>query len=377
MANNNFARGPQNGFSGDNNDRGRQFSAYMSSVYENAIASTRSVDVVTQTTTLDDSLSTTDPDDIDSDQGTLTNALFFPTASSTNAGTTLVTQTSSQENSNLQSSSPSSEQSQVQNTSQSDDDGGGLSGGELAAAIAVPIIVVTLSALAAFLLFRRRRKSRQEQPNTPEVSSTHSRGGAAGFFGWREKWGSLRSSASSHKDPTPEVTSVNNQPAFVPARTISHEEQPPPYPVENAPRPTTEPQTRQLHLATDVPRAAPESTSPVSPLSPSEFLSPNPSFMRTARRGSTAASINSDAYSETASIHSARAARMSVGGPTMIAPLRNGSPNSTRHDRGPGSVGSSGTGDPFGDARRANTPSLEGLRIAISAAGSPKKEDQG
>ncbi|KAM3415117.1 hypothetical protein BST61_g10244 [Cercospora zeina] len=378
MADDIFARSPPNKVDsdGDPSDRGRQFSAYMSSVFAGAMASTRSVDVVTQTTTLGDVQSTPDATDTDSRGGPWTTAaLFVPTASS-DIGTTLATQSSSQGHSTPQQTSPTNQQ-HVQNHAQADHGGGGrISGGKLAAAIAVPIIVVTLSALVAFLLFRRRRKSRQDQPHT------RNRGGAAGFFGWRRKWGgSLRSSASSHEDRTPEVTSANHQNAFpnafVPARTIAHDERPPPHPVDPPPPPTTTPQMRQLQVATNIPRAAPQSTSPVSAMSPSEFLSPNPSFMQSARRGSVSASINSDAYSDTASIHSARAARMSVGGPTMIAPLPNTSPNSHRHDRGLGSMGSMGPGDPFDDARRVNTPSLEGLRFATSGAGSPIKEDLG
>ncbi|KAF2206561.1 hypothetical protein CERZMDRAFT_103227 [Cercospora zeae-maydis SCOH1-5] len=376
MADDIFARDPQTGFDsdGDPSDRGRQFSAFMSSIYEGAVASTRSVDVVTQTTTLNDAQSTADTDADDSPV-TTTTAWSFPTASP-GISTTLATQSSSRGNAAPQQT-PSTNQQQVPHTSPSDHGGrGGLSGGKLAAAIAVPIIVA-FSALAAFLLFRRRRKSRQDQQNTHQPSTRH-RGGAAG---WRRNWGSLRSSASSNHDPTPEVRSVNNQSpfpnAFVPIGTASHDEPPPPYPVVAPPRPAATPQMRQLHVVTNVPRAAPRSTSPVSPISASDFLSPNPSFMQSARRGSTSASINSDAYSETASIHSARAARMSVGGPTMIAPSQNTSPHSLRHDRGPGSVGSAGTGDPFEDARRANTPSLEGLRVAMSGAGSPKNEDLG
>ncbi|EMF09830.1 uncharacterized protein SEPMUDRAFT_150949 [Sphaerulina musiva SO2202] len=77
---------------------------------------------------------------------------------------------------------------------------------------------------------------------------------------------------------------------------------------------------------------------PVSPLLP-RFLSPSPSLHEQHRPG-TSPSINSDVYSDNASIHSARAARMSIGSPTMI--LHRGGTHHSDSPRG-------STGDPFDD----------------------------
>jgi hypothetical protein len=103
------------------------------------------------------------------------------------------------------------------------------------------------------------------------------------------------------------------------------------------------------------PRPSLNLSSPISPLSPAitDYLVPW-SHAHEHRPGSSrsARSINSDAYSDTASIHSARAARMSVGGPTMIKPsgLLTGS-----------RAGS--LGDPFDDPTTP-VPSLPGDALA-------------
>lgn len=116
-----------------------------------------------------------------------------------------------------------------------------------------------------------------------------------------------------------------------------------------------------LHLRTDqhndVPPVSPASTqnpralSPVSPISPtappaaaqsaSSFLTPTHS-LRTPTRSGSARSITSTLYSDTASVHSARAARRSVGGPFIVegqTGRRSGEDGGDGRERG----------DPFGD----------------------------
>ncbi|KAI5357325.1 hypothetical protein Slin14017_G123340 [Septoria linicola] len=328
---NNFVRGPQ-GVT-NNNDEGdeegrpfggpQQFSAYLSSIYEQAQAATGSVNVVTQTTMQDDSTMTASPDDgtidisdVETSDG-LDSFTAEPSSSSYSSypGTTLATQTSSQLQ---QTSSPQNTDTPLLHAAQSDgNDDGGLSKGQLAAAIAVPIIFTALLSLLAFLIFRRRRRSSQNQTRPDTSNSNSSR--SAGLFGLREKWGSLKSSASSqHNEKSPEVSSAHNNAYMTGLDTSSRDttssphDEPPPYPANDAPvlarnmtnfshpRPS-----QDLHAA------------PPAPAVSDDFRTPNPSFLRSARPGSTR-SINSDAYSDTASIHSARAARMSVG--TVILP---------------------------------------------------------
>lgn len=352
---NNFVRGPQ-GVT-NNNDEGdeegrpfggpQQFSAYLSSIYEQAETATGSINVVTQTTMQDDStITSTDGETTDIVDAETTDGLNSFTAElssssySSYPGTALATQTSNQLQ---QTSSPQNTDSPLLHAAQSDGNNeGGLSKGQLAAAIAVPIVFTALFALLAFLIFRRRSRLSQNQARPDTSNSDGSR--SAGFFGLREKWGSLKSSASSqHNEKSPEVSSAHNNTYTTGLDTSSRSttspprDEPPPYPVNDVPV-LARNMTNFSHPrpSQDVHAAA------AAPAVPDDFLTPNPSFLRSTRPGS-ARSINSDAYSDTASIHSARAARMSVGAvitPGMYA--------------GNGANKSGSVGDPF----ETPTPSL-------------------
>lgn len=299
---------------GDGGAAARRYSVFMSSVLDAATATrTDTASVATQTTMEADS----------PDSSTTTVDSSTPPYSSGYPGTTLATQTYSSQNNVQQTSSPESTETPLpypQDGGQKDDDGG-LSHGQLAAAIVVPIALTAILALLAFLILRRRRESRQEQARPDSSSSI--------LFGLREKWGSLRSSASSQKDDRPEVTSPHNNSYMTGLDTSSRStsphrsnDEPPPYPV-------------------DITHHTQPSLSPVSPHS-NHLLSPNPAFLQAGNRPDSSRSINSDAYSDTASIHSARAARMSV----VLRPAGNKSGSTASHD-------------PFDDPNTA-VPSLPG-----------------
>ncbi|KXT06558.1 hypothetical protein AC579_6720 [Pseudocercospora musae] len=244
----------------------------------------------------------------------------------------------------------------------------GLSHGELAAAIVVPIITSLSIIILAIMCLRRRKKTKRERH-----SSDSSRGTKRSFFGaaagWKEKWGSVRSSASSqHQEPV--VTSESNH-AYMTGldtsirsnsshRAYDHAGEisppPPPYilgiapeipplatvntnislPTSRRPSAAGVDQHEMSHLALN--NASHYLAPPISPLI--DHL-PSPAFL-----DSSARSINSDVYSETASVHSARAARMSIGGPITVPMLNTSKSRATMKDGGSGKRNS----DPFDDS---------------------------
>ena len=330
---------------GDGGAAAARYSAFMSSVLE-AATRTAEVGTVTQTNMETDSSYTTTADSGQAFASTAQIDSYTTPYSTGYPGTTLATQTYSSQNNVQQTSSPESTDTPLPYSDEKDDDEG-LSDGQLAAAIVVPIVLTAILALLAFLILRRRRRSRQEQAR-PDSSSSINK---VGFFGLREKWGSLKSSASSQKSSRPEVTSPHNNSYMTGLDTSSRstspqDDEPPPYMVDmtntsnepalarnfSHPRPSNE--MTQLRIPQQS-NTVVSPVSPVSPLSPhsNDLLSPNPSFLQVGNRPGSSRSINSDAYSDTASIHSARAARMSVGGPTvMLAPAINRSRSLGDHD---------------------------------------------
>ncbi|KAF2159946.1 hypothetical protein M409DRAFT_60357 [Zasmidium cellare ATCC 36951] len=234
-----------------------------------------------------------------------------------------------------------------------------LSSGELAAAIVVPIVVVLALAALLFLCFRRRKQqSRGEREG--------SIGAAFIPASIKEKWTSMRTSNASAPRDQPIVTNPQNNAyntgldtssqgsdqhsgEYTPGRTseggTTFVQPPPPY---------TLPQMRQntpLNMSLDIPRSPQEPPPARSPLSntintPSAAallampLDPPRPSSRSAR------SITSTLYSDTASVHSARAARVSVAGPNVV---RQSQTNVSRSN-----TSGSGGGDPFDT--EANTP---------------------
>ncbi|KAK4500568.1 hypothetical protein PRZ48_008757 [Zasmidium cellare] len=204
----------------------------------------------------------------------------------------------------------------------------GLSKGELAAAIVVPIVVVL--ALAALLILCLRRRKQQ--------SSTSREGSLSAAFipaSIKEKWASMRTSNASAPRDQPIVTNPQNNAYNTGLDTSSHGSAPhssgrASSDLQPPPPPYTLPQMRQ-HTPLDIPTPNTPSAAALlaMPLDP-----PQPSS-RSAR------SITSTLYSDTASVHSARAARVSVAGPNVVQSL----PNASR---------SMSSADPFDT--EANTP---------------------
>lgn len=214
----------------------------------------------------------------------------------------------------------------------------GLSSGELAAAIVVPIVVVLVAAF--FLIFFCFRRRRQQARGERDGSM------AAGFIpaSMKEKWSSMRTSSASGQQQ-PVVMNTRNNAYNTGLDTSSHgsgnrsqqhsgEYSPrrseggtfasPPPPYSGAP---VLPQMRQsapLSMALDIPRSpAPQNTHDVSPLSQGEERPSAAALLGLSHdppqpSSRSARSITSTLYSDTASVHSARAARMSVGGPSVI-----------------------------------------------------------
>lgn len=320
-----------------------------------------------------------------------TTSYYYSSSSSTGPGTTIARPTSSstltaygQQQTSLPGPTETS-LSTAQNSGNANDNNGGgeLSTGQLVAVIVVPIAVAALVVLLAVLVFRRRRErdgSRQQHARPDDSSGissnnkTNNNQGSGAIFGLREKWsGSRRSSASSQQQQQQqqqpirlEVTSHYNNSYMTGLDTSSRssslqDDEPPPYPFDithtAAPSPRRlsrrltdlRPQKMtRLQIPQHHPTTSTSTTTattmlapipPVSPLLP-RFLSPSPSFLHEQHRPGTSPSINSDVYSDNASIHSARAARMSIGSPTMI--LHRGGTHHSDSPRG-------STGDPFDD----------------------------
>lgn len=240
-----------------------------------------------------------------------------------------------------------------------------LSDGSLAAAIVVPIVAVLAITAILFFCFRRRKRQAHGE-----------RAGSLGAVfipaSIKEKWSSMRTSNASGRQQEPVVTNIRNNAYNTGLDTSSHGsgyrsqqtsgeftpgrrseggttfvQPPPPYDVnarnsQQMPTAPTLPQmaySTPLSMSFDMPRGqqarsvsphsrpsaarAPPSSHSLSPLShihdtPSAAALlampldlPQPSS-RSAR------SITSTLYSDTASVHSARAARMSVGGPNVV-----------------------------------------------------------
>ncbi|EME38152.1 hypothetical protein DOTSEDRAFT_75979 [Dothistroma septosporum NZE10] len=239
----------------------------------------------------------------------------------------------------------------------------GLSKGELAAAIVLPILAVLALCLLGLALLRRRAR---------KTEGRNESGGTAFLPGLREKWGSLRSSnTSTHQSEmetargAPVVTSRQNNAYFTGLDTSSHgsgsnreghsgeyygrtseggttfDIAPPVYTVQPSNHAPTLPalQTHNETLTSAAPSFATH-TMPSAAALTATPLDPPQSSDRSA------ISISSTLYSETASIHSARAARMSMGGPNVIQP--------GLHSSGSGSLGDR---DPFGSENEVSPQS--------------------
>ncbi|KAF7192093.1 hypothetical protein HII31_06479 [Pseudocercospora fuligena] len=396
----NFERNPQEGFPfrGDP----ASYSAFLSSVFNEATAATATENVATVTSTADN--------DDDDDQPTstpeiplsqsYTETLSLQTQSPVNTysitksgsslpPSTFATATSSgtqTQNSNTATITAHAENNNSASVFHADDQDDGLSHGELTAAIVVPIITSLSIIILAIMCLRRRRKTKRER-----TSSDASRGTKRSFFGaapgWKEKWGSIRSSASSqHKEPV--VTSESNNAYMTGLDTSSRsnssqrgeydhagEIPPPPYilgapeipplatvntnislPTSRRPSAVGVDQHEMSHLASN---NASQHLAP--PISPRTDHLPSPAFL-----DSSARSINSDVYSETASVHSARAARMSIGGPITVPMLNTSKSRATMKEGKRNS-------DPFDDP---NTP-VSGLTPTGSAMGHYEVNERG
>ena len=214
----------------------------------------------------------------------------------------------------------------------------GLSDGQVAAAVVVPILAA-LALFAALLLWRRRRRDRGTPP-------------PAFFPAMMEKFG-RHSSSRATSTPGPVLTSPSNNAYYTGLDNSSHgsrpsdspdyyapgtlHDPPPPYNASKAPQlPPAAPFATALSLPSlrepePVVRTRSPFDDPVSPLADDgndqemggdyeNWVMPVeaaalPSRSNTINR---APSISSTQYSDTASVHSARAARMSVGGPQMV-----------------------------------------------------------
>ncbi|CAK4034407.1 Hypothetical predicted protein [Lecanosticta acicola] len=261
--------------------------------------------------------------------------------------------------------------------------GDGLSGGALAAAIILPILAALAIFALAFLWLRRRSGQNRERRRSG------SSGGVPFFPAIKEKWGSLRSRSSNESGQAsrnPVVMTEQNNAYFTGLDTSSRGgsspqeeggsgeyyppgrrseggttfiEAPPPYksnsqsrghsqtleaPQLNEPSGLGAPFSLDMaHADALNPPQAVHSRDPVSPVSPLEsgFLAASNPDDRP--QSSSARSITSTLYSDTASVHSARAARMSVGPNIVQPPLQPSSRRGSDDDEGP-----------FGD--EANSP---------------------
>ncbi|KAK5111548.1 hypothetical protein LTR62_004844 [Meristemomyces frigidus] len=236
-----------------------------------------------------------------------------------------------------------------------------LSHGALAAAILVPLLFGLLALLLAFLCLRRRR--------TQDQTRRHS---AAAFLpAMREKFGKFGSvRGTSYTAPVtaaPVMTSERNNAYFTGLDTSSQgsrrgesgeyyapprrseggttfDEPPPPYKAKSVPSTgasltrTSIPDVAEPAASTVIPTVheprASTTRSPFADPSPTTTSNLNTAFLASpldqrpqTSRSTSQRSFNSDQYSETASVHSARAARMSVIEPQIIG----------------------GSGNPFGD----------------------------
>lgn len=239
----------------------------------------------------------------------------------------------------------------------------GLSNGELAAAIVLPILAAIAIVALAFVCMQRRNKQNRERSGS---------GGVPFFPAMKQKLGSLRSSnESQNASRNPVVMTEQNNAYFTGLDTSSHNsreereeyyapgrrseggttfiEAPPPYksnsqnrvrisdvPVPQLSEPTGFGVPFNLDMShLDTPTPPPQAHDPISPLSPAHLTADPPQSS-----GRSARSITSTLYSDTASVHSARAARRSVG-PNIVQPVA--SRRGSDEDEGP-----------FGD--EANTP---------------------
>lgn len=251
----------------------------------------------------------------------------------------------------------------------------GLSKGELAAAIILPILAaLALFLLAFFPLRRRARKTR----------GRHGSGGASFLPRLRDKWGSLCSSSTSqHRQEmetargAPVVSSRENNAYFTGLDTSFHgsnsgREQghsgeyyartseggttfdipPPVYTVK--PNNRGPPMLPPIHTIGESPHLSTPSAATLLAMP----LDPPQSSARSA------VSISSTLYSDTASIHSARAARMSIGGPNIVRP--------GLHSSTSGSLGQER--DPFGSDNEASMPSTRNGSPVESGMVSPIQE---
>lgn len=411
----NFARGPQGSPLVDQQEQ-TNYSAFLPSVLNQAATATTDQATVTSAADDDGKEPTPTPTDRPMSQSnpeTLSTEPAVNTYNTTTPGSSLppstfATATTSgnpTQNSNTATETANAENNTSDSVVHAHDNDNGLSPVELAAAIIGPIIAL-MAFIGLVILCLRRNKRRQR------TSSDASRGTRTSFFGggWKEKWGSIRSSASSQHYKEPVVTSHSNNAYMTGLDTSSRSgslyqhhsgghytqnsdggagaeytgEPPPPY-LRGAPeipplaaistnislpssrRPSTvgRGDPHELHPLSPQHLAPP--VAHFSPLSAADL--PTPPFL-----DSSARSINSDVYSETASVHSARAARMSIGGPIGVEMLP--SPLKTRGSRmtmkgsiSEGSGASSGTADgkrhsdPFDDP---STP-LSGSTPTFSA----------
>lgn len=243
-----------------------------------------------------------------------------------------------------------------------------LSDGELATAIVVPIVFVVAFILALiFFCMRRRKKDGREREGSLGAKFIPA--------SIKEKWSSVRTSNASSSAPQeqPVLTNTQNNAYNTGLDTSSHgsgdrsqqhsgeftpgrrseggttfEQPPPPYNV--SPAAPTLPHMRQSTRSSVEMSHMPQQPAPTHNISPLSQVHDNPSAAALLAMpldppqpsNRSARSITSTLYSDTASVHSARAARMSIGGPHVIQPQASASRSR------------SGSGDPFDT--EANTP---------------------
>ncbi|KXS99923.1 hypothetical protein AC578_909 [Pseudocercospora eumusae] len=362
-----FQRNAQGGFPSRGDPA--SYSAFLSSVFNGATAATATESVATVTSTAhtdDDGNRPTSAASIPLSQShteTLSlqtqipvNTYSVTTSGSSLPPSTFATATSSGTQTNTATITAHAQNNNSSPISHANDHDDGISHGQLAAAIVVPIITSLSLIVLAIMCLRRRRKTNRER-----TSSDASRGTKRSIFGaaagWKEKWGSVRSSASSqHKDPV--VTSESNN-AYMTglssqreSYTEAHPHPPPPPYILGAPEipPLTivdtnislPPSRRPSAVAVGVELSHLATNNPSQHLAP-----PSPAYAR---------SINSDVYSETASVHSARAARMSIGGPITVPMLNTSKSRATMKDSGSGKRNSDPFDDPQTPESRTGSP---------------------
>ncbi|EME80584.1 uncharacterized protein MYCFIDRAFT_78283 [Pseudocercospora fijiensis CIRAD86] len=369
----NFERNPQDG----SPSRGdfASYSAYLSSVFNQVTAATPTENVATVTS----AAASDDRDNQHTSVPTARTSQSYPetlsrqtqipvnTYSITTSGSSLPPSTfATATSAGTQTRTPNSatvtahaENNSSASAFHADHHDDGLSHGELAAAIVVPIIT-SLSIIVLAIMCLRRRKKTKRASTSSDASRGTKRSFSGAAAGLKEKWGSVRSSASSqHREPV--ITSASNN-AYMTGLDTSlrsnspeqqqqhhhsgefylpnHETQtgeiPPPPPPYILGAPSIPPLT--ISLPPSRRPSAVDLHDHDHELSHLYLAAPSPAFL-----DSSARSINSDVYSETASVHSARAARMSIGGPITVPMLNTSKSRATMKD------GGKRNSDPFGD----------------------------